>query len=354
MEYQKSVIDSHYHIYGWYNQENREFWDTTEEYCKGRNFRSINLNALPSVEWDVSNNIIVALYKLRHPDIYAHGGLIYDTYPVPAVMTKGMDPLQQYRELMEIGFDGVKMLETKPTELKVVGRPICDALFEGYLAAAEEDGTHLVWHVADPLPFWDPVNPPPGCVENGWFYGDGTFPSKEEIYRQVLTVLDRHPRLNVTFAHFFFMSDEIQRLEEIFEKYPNVNVDLTPGTEMYDSFGKDPAFFQDFFTRRADRVEFGTDTCDGCTGTAKWNIADTVYRFLSTDEAFDAWGYRVKGMKLENAALEKILKGNFLRRVGEQPKSINPTALKAYIAKYRHLIQDGHIQANIDAEAAKL
>ena len=355
MKYRMPVVDSHYHIYDWFGVDGREFWDSTLDYCNARDFKTININALPSVKRDVSNNIIAALYKLRHPGIFAHGGLTYEAYPVPEVLPPEMDPLTQYKELMEIGFDGIKMLEAKPTEIKAIGRLVCDKLYEPFFAAIERDGTHMVWHSGDPDSFWDPAQAQPWQIERGWFYGDGTYPTYEEIYAQVDAVLEKHPNLNVTFAHFFFLSGDPLRLErDYFAKYPNVNVDLTPGVEMYGSFGKDPAYFRDFFTRYADRIEYGTDCSNHRTIESNMDTCDPVYAFLTTDADMEHWSYRFKGLNLEEKVLEKILGGNFLRRVSETPKPINQEALKAYAAKYRHLIRDERVRALIDEELAAI
>lgn len=353
MEYKKPIIDGHYHNFDWYNHGNRDFFQATEEYMQVVNCRSININALPSGERDVSNNIMAALFKLRHPHVYANGGLVYDTYPVPAVLTAGMETETQYQELMEIGFDGVKMLETKPTLLKVLGRGVDDPIYEALFAAAERDGTHMVWHVGDPATFWDPELAPPDCIENGWFYGDGTYPSLEEIYSQVLTVLDRHPKLNVTFAHFFFMSDNPKRLAKIFAKYPNVNVDITPGSEMYHNFEKDRAYFRDFFTRYADRIEYGTDCSDEGNASNYAAHVSVITRFLTTEELITDWSADFSGIGLDEPVLDKIFSENYLRRAGHQPKPINIAALKAYVAKYRHLVRDPRVLANIDEELQK-
>ena len=353
MEYKKPMIDSHYHIFDWCNHENRDFFQATEAYLQAVHCRSININALPSVERDVSNNIMAALFKLRHPNVYAHGGLIYDVYPVPSVVTAGMESEVQYRELMEIGFDGVKMLETKPTEMKVIGRGVDDPIYEGLFAAAERDGTHMVWHVGDPATFWDPELAPPDCIENGWFYGDGTFTPLEEIYSQVLTVLDRHPKLNVTFAHFFFMSDDPERLAQIFARYPNVNVDITPGSEMYHNFEKDRAYFREFFTRYADRIEYGTDCSEEGNVTNYRNHVSVITRFLNTEERITDWNAGFSGINLDEQVLDKIYFENYLRRAGQQPKPINVAALKDYVSKYRHLVRDINVLSNIDAELQK-
>lgn len=354
MKYSRDVIDSHYHIHTLYGGKDGEFWRNMEEYQSSRGFRAVNLAAMPLVDYDASQNMISALYKMKHPGTYAHGGLTYDTYPVPDKMPEGMDFLTQYKELMEIGFDGIKVLETKTAELKIMDRPICDEVYEEFFAAAERDQTHFIWHVADPETNWDREKILPEFIEAGWFYGDGTYPTQEEIFRQVYAVLDRHPKLNVTFAHFFFRSHFPEQLEAMFEKYPNVNVDLTPGREMYEAFGERRTYFRDFFTRYADRIEYGTDAHDVKPLEYNYMRSDIVYRFVTTDEVLEGWDYRFQGLKLDNDAADKILCGNFVRRVSEVPKPINKAALKAYIAKYRHLIRDEELRKRIDEEAARL
>ena len=355
MAFNHKVVDGHFHLYNWYSSvDGRDFKAVTDEYRANRNFAAMNINALPSVKWDVGNNIIAALYKLWNPDVFAHGGLVYESYPMPDVVSPGFDPLTQYQELMAIGFDGIKMLETKPTELKAIGKFVDDEVYEPFFAAAEKDGTHMIWHVVDPENNWDINKVHPGALAAGWFYGDGTYPSQEEIYQQVFRVLDRHPDLKVTFAHFFFMSRFTDRLEEVFRRFPNANVDLTPGVEMYGAFGERREFFRDFFIRYADHISYGTDNSDHATLEANLTKCDTVYEFLATDKHFDIWDYQFQGLALPDETVEMIASGNFFRRVADKPKAIDPKALKEYIAKYRHLIRDDRIRANVDEQAKLL
>lgn len=344
------IIDSHFHIYEWDNDEFGNFYKATERYIEDGDFCTININALPSVERDVSNNILVALFKLRHPAAYAHGGLIYETYPLSADYAKSTDSAAQYRELMQIGFDGIKLLETKPSQQKVIGSTIDSEYYEGMFELAEKDGTHFVWHVADPPYFWDPEKAPKSAFESGWFYGDKAFPSCEDIYRQVFRVLERHPMLNVTFAHFMFLSAHPERVEEIFEKYPNVNFDITPASEIYEDFAESYSDYRNFFSKYSDRIEYGTDCSDQRRLCDKLYNARIVRDFLATDKLDEIWGFPLRGIKLDDTALDNILCNNFLRHMGKKPKPINTTALKEYFEKYRHLITDKNIERKIEKE----
>lgn len=359
-KYPHSVIEGHYHIELFRNERGEDMYQTTRAYLDCRGFRSLNVCALPCLHeapyTGVEANLLAALCKLRLPQIYIHGGLFYPQFPLTAPMPEGTDFLTQYRALMEIGFDGIKLLEGKPTEAKPIGKPISDPLYDPFFAQAEADGTHFVWHVADPHIFWDPEKAPDYCHAWGWYYGDGSYPSIETIYRSVMAVLERHPRLKVTFAHFFFLSDDMPQLLEILDRFPNVNIDLTPNMSMYRAFGKDPAYFREFFTRYADRVLYGTDACDVNTQADNEILADTVYEFLTapTDRAFSVKGYNYRGMGLEGDVLHKILCQNFLDRVGQTPRPINVDALRAYWSKYRCYAQSKEIAAQVDAELEKI
>ena len=353
MKFDREVIDSHIHPRDLYPRSGRDCRDTLKEYQDSRGFQAINLTAIPSCGRDVRVNIAAAIFKLRYPENYIHGGLLYDTYPVVGQMPEGMDFLTQYRELMEIGFDGIKMIEAKPNCAKLIGRAVTDEIFDPFFDAAEKDGTHMIWHVADPEVNWDVTKILPEHLKRGWFY-DESFPTQEALFEQVYTVLDRHPNLNSAFAHFFFRSHFPEQVEIMFRKYPNVAVDLTPGREMYEAFGERREYFRDFFTRYADRIVYGTDADDEKELKYNNQRSDTVYDFLTTDKELHEWNYTFKGLKLEAEAADKILCGNFRRRVSEKPKPMNREALKAYVKKYRHLIASDESRRRIDEEMDKL
>ena len=356
MHYHHSVLDGHYHILlGLSNGAGQDFIESTRAYLQSRNFSSLNICAVPFLaeyQTDVSNNILAALCKLAMPHLYIHGGLVYPETPVPTALPADYDPALQYRELMEIGFDGIKMLETKPAEIRNLGRSMADPLYEDWFAAIERNGTHMVWHVADPGHFWVREYVSDEFVERGWFYGDGTYPTQAQIFEQVETVLSRHPMLKVTLAHFYFHGDTPERLEWLFAKYPNLNVDITPGWEMYAAFARDPAYWREFFTKHAHRIGFGTDTCDENEGSRE--IADIVYRFLTTTDEQEIWGIRFPGIALDDAPLRLILEDNFRRRVGDEPRPINRKTLKRYIEKYSHLIRNADLRAYIEEAGRQL
>lgn len=351
----EKIIDGHLHIEGIYNENGEHFLNGFEEYRKRCNLNALNIAALPSGERDVSNNILIAFYKLAHPQDFAHGGLVYTDYPAPNPAPQGMSPLEQYYELMEIGFDGIKMLEGKPQLHKKVGIPLCDAYFDEFFDAIEKDGTHLLFHVNDPEEFWDPAHATEELRRLGWFYGDGDYASNEEVYRQIFAILEKHPTLCATFAHFFFYSKTPQKLEEMFEKYPNTAVDVTPGGEMYLSFSASKEYYKEFFKKYSTRVLLGTDsTFPYSTNDMEW-LNDRVYRYFATSDETMAFSNKIlKGINLPHEHKNNIIYNNFVRRVSEKPKKINKEALKKYIEKYKHLIEKEEYRAEVERLAKEM
>ncbi|MBQ8393425.1 MAG: amidohydrolase family protein [Clostridia bacterium] len=325
----RKIIDSHLHISKWGQEDFISCFDKYKE-----KVHSINICAIPIRQSNICNNIMVGFYKLAHPDTYIHGGIELIEIPIDN-MPKDMDAVAQYRELMEIGFDGIKMLEGKPTEHKRIGRNLNHPSLNRLYREMERDGTHLLMHVNDPDEFWDPDRAPDWAVKNGWAYLDGTYSSFEEIREQTVKILEDHPNLSMTLAHFFFCSKEPKILEELFSLYTNFCVDLTPGGEMYVEFEKNYSYYKDFFNKYSDRLIFGTDrSYMGDEEYASW-LFNVVTTFIGTDKTVKSFDDKeLKGLSLTQDKIDNILFANFERRVGKSPKPMCKEKLRSYIEKY--------------------
>ncbi|MBO5110786.1 MAG: amidohydrolase family protein [Clostridia bacterium] len=333
----EKIIDTHLHIEAWENAEG-SFLHCFEPHKRDANLHTVNICAVGSAKTLVTNNIMVGFYKLAHPDTYIHGGVNHFCPPTEEA-TEGLDLVTQYRELMEIGFDGIKMLEGKPNYHKFIGGDMNAPALDRLYGEIERDGTHLVIHVNDPVDFWDPSKASPEAIERGWFYGDGTYATSEELYRQAAVMLENHPKIKATFAHFFFSAKEPERVVSMLEAYPNVAVDLTPCPELYPVFEEMRGYYQDFFPRYSDRVMLGTDgTFPSLTHTHVWCI-ETLYSYIATTNTRMAFcDVPLTGIGMTGEAKENILWRNFERRIGKEPKPLCTKAFKDYIDKYRSYI----------------
>ncbi len=326
------MIDGHIHVY------TDKCIDYFFDYKTKNSFDAIcvaclcNLNK--SMENDPAQNILAAIMKCIDPNgIYALGGLVYPKFPVTSAPMGKYDFADQAKEFMEIGFDGIKMLENKPTTRKLTALSTCDPMYDGFYKYLEDNSIAVISHVADPETFWDYDLAPEFSHTEGWFYGDGTFLSKEEIYGEVRQTLIKFPKLRVTFPHFFFLSDHIDEARKLLEKHPNVNLDITPGREMYDNFTRHYDEAKAFFNDYSDRIIFGTDMTSTQFQGAPEDMIAAITRFLSTEDEFSYWDFDIKGIGLSKDKCDAILHNNFCKNLSAKPRPINKDALKKYIGR---------------------
>jgi len=277
---------------------------------------------------NINQNVLGALFKAVAPDrVYWFGGLHHQR---PVVDPARPDFAAQLRRVREMGCDGIKFIEGKPTVYKMLGTPLNDPLYDEFYAMMAAEQIPLLFHVADPTRYWDAERVSDNIRARGWFYGDGAFPSREELYKQIDDVLARFADLPVIFAHFYFVEDDIERADELLTRYPKVSFDLTPGWTMYACFTRAPEAWREFFIRHQDQILFGTDSSGGKSpiGWEKLTVARyRVWRmraFLETDkEVLHENGEFFQGIHLPRDVVEKIYHGNFRRHAGEKPRPGN-------------------------------
>lgn len=256
--------------------------------------------------------------------------------------------------LIAMGCDGIKMLEGKPQMRKMHPIPDFDApVWDAFWAWAEEKQVPILMHINDPENFWDAANAPAFAVQQGWLY-DESYVNNEAQYAQMLAVLARHPRLCISFAHFFFMSAQLDRLAAILDEYENVRVDLTPGIEMYENFSRDIDAARAFFARYQRRIIYGTDIGGRCVLMGEGRAFDTaentrrgeiVRCFLAGTEpctiASDGHflvnrpAFTLRPLALGADALADILSGNFERFAGAAPRAVDAAAVRRECALLR-------------------
>ncbi|MEN6595566.1 MAG: hypothetical protein ABFC31_11550 [Clostridiaceae bacterium] len=289
----------------------------------------------------------VLCYKLLHPETtYAFGCLdctVYERDPLHC----GRRFVRRAKQLLAMGCDGVKLLEGKPTMRRVFPIPDFDSPgWEPFWAYAEQTRLSILWHVNDPEQYWNPEAISDYAKSSGWGYGEQDV-NNEQQYRQVRAVLERHPKLSVTFAHLFFLSANLPRLAEWLDRFPSMRVDLTPGIELYENLSKNPEETRAFFIRFADRIQLGTDIGGravlGGSVTAL-DEAESLRRVEIINAFLEGNGERLieadgrylirtkpfvlRGLGLGTELLEKICRNNFLAFAGESPHMVRVPALK--------------------------
>lgn len=284
----------------------------------------------------VCNPLALYAKTLAPGRIYALAGLRYTLQDQPQEL------LEQARFLMSCGFDGFKMI-CKPNARRKMNIRMDDPLFEAFFAEAERQQWPILYHVGDPAEFWDPEKAPDWCRANGWYYGDEPhLPAYEGLYEEVEGFMKKHPLLRITFAHFFFLSWNLERLDALFQHYPNVRVDVTPGREMYVDFAANPEKTRAFFAKHKGRLMLGTDNdarngeermAAEKAGTAKLERLRTFYE---TDRCSN-WGTeQLRGIRLPEDVLHALYEGAFDAFMGGRtPHMVNRDQAKELCRQLR-------------------
>ncbi len=321
------IIDAHVHLAN---------TSAIEGFQKLMNSFNISMLNIACIMRQPYTNMAAFLFKAMSPDrIYVSAGLDYDNY---VSQNKRTDFKKQAEQLMGLGADGMKMIEGKPNMRKKTGIPLDSDIYDDYYAYLEKNEIYILFHVADPEEFWDEDKCPESAKKMGWFWGDGTYPAKEELYRESENVLKKFPSLKVIFPHFYFLSADIDRAANFLDKWHKVSFDITPGSEMYYNFCAKQGEWQEFFIEYQDRIIFGTDNDASSNESIKWsgdNIQN-VRKALETDEDI----FEGKGLKLDKDVLKKIYADNFQKYAGKTPKQVNFAEVMQECNKIIDVIKD--------------
>lgn len=284
---------------------------------------------------------LMAKYKYPHR-FYVFTSLDPSLY-FRAPKTLGREMAKHVKRMLRCGCDGVKLIEGKPSMRKMMPIPDFDKeCWEPFWSYMEENRVPILWHVNDPQEYWHPEQVSEYRRKMGDVYDD-SFVGYEQQYAQVFRVLERHPRLKIIFAHFFFMSGQLERLGKLLDTYPNIMVDMTPGSEMYRILSADHENAQAFFKKYYQRILYGTDAGARCVMVqlmSGFHLRENLERvklingFFSpeTDELHENDGFylldvepfRFRGLDLTEEELDHIFCKNFENFVGAVPAPVNP------------------------------
>ncbi|MDR3051520.1 MAG: amidohydrolase [Oscillospiraceae bacterium] len=328
------MIDSHFHIRG--DGDLETLLSVSTEIQAALGLDGVCVAAIPA--WDaasVGQNVLCALYKALHPRCYAYAGLDHDT-PNADVGPDGF--LRQAQRFVRMGFDGFKSIEAKPTARRALGVGLDDARYADFWAYLAQRRAPVLWHVADPEENWRRATCDPFAIASGWCYEDEGFASKETLYGETERVLARNPKLNVVFAHLYFLGADQPRVRAFLDAHPHARIDVTPGSEMYGHFDRDRDAWRDFFNRYADRVLFGTDNGWGDDTSPAQKVVDGCQKillldaFFSTDAPVTLWrGTPQRGLALPEPTLRRMYRDNFLAmHGGAGPRALDVPLAAAY------------------------
>ena len=270
--------------------------------------------------------------KTKYPNLFYAGGSMPWGFSPESVNQLKIDWKKYINELIEVGFDGVQEIGSKPRlrdRRITLDNPHLDDLW----SACENFDFAVLLHVADPEEFWDEKLIPNWAKAQDWGYYKGDWPTKKELYTEMENILNNHPDLKAVLCHFYFMSADLEKASDFFDRHEKAHFDLSLGIELMHNISHRRDEYRDFFIKYSNRILYGTDI--GMSKTIQEHLTRIwlLRNFLESNEEFflpltaDSLLTRYKepfiGLNLPKATLSKIYYKNFQRLWGRRPRKID-------------------------------
>lgn len=188
-------------------------------------------------------------------------------------------------EAVRLGAGGLKLLKSLGLEIRDADGTLIapdDPRFDPVWQRAGELGVPVLWHCADPLAFFQPINEHNERYEElarhpEWSFHGGDFPSHAELIAAQLRVIGRHPETTFICAHMANLPEDLAQLGEALDQHPNMYVETSARVA---ELGRQPYTTREFFLKYADRILFGTD------GPGTVDKLRPHFRFLETKDEY--------------------------------------------------------------------
>ena len=118
-------------------------------------------------------------------------------------------------------------------------------------------------HVGDPKAFWLPYDDTNERWtelkdHRSWWFGDpGIHPPRMELLEALNRVIERHPETTFVCVHFANNPEDLDWVEQSFDRYPNMHADLA--ARIPELGRHDPTRVRRLFEKHQDRILFATD-----------------------------------------------------------------------------------------------
>lgn len=189
-------------------------------------------------------------------------------------------------------------------------------------------GVPVLWHVADPVSFFQPVDRRNERLEELLRWRQHQAGGKDGFRRllaSIETVLASHPTTRFVAAHGLY-PENVGHLAAMFERYPNLFVDIA---WVHLQLGRQPRAARQLLIDHPDRVLFGTDVFPLRQAQLRiyFRFLETADEYFSyTDEPLPSSGrWNIYGLNLPTEALENLYSANANVLLGNQTSRALPT-----------------------------
>lgn len=208
----------------------------------------------------------------------------------------------------EISDKGAGFVRDAATQLHI-DDPRLDPLLE----KAADLKLPINFHAADPIWMYEKMDEKNDLLYEAYYY---RLDNKKGIlgHKEVLATLEKaiqkHPRTTFIACHFMNLTYDLNRLGELFDRYPNLYADCSQREAYIASI---PRFSRQFIEKYADRMVWGTDQ-----GFSLPMYRNSFHILETEDEHFYAWDvsntrWCLYGIGLSDKTLKKLYRDNALK-----------------------------------------
>ena len=183
-------------------------------------------------------------------------------------------------------------------------------------------GIPVFVHTGDPAEFFEPLDfenerwLEMALFPNRRFNDRSRFPEFSELMEERDRMLERHPNTTWVLAHMSWYTQDLGRLGELFDRFPNVYAEV--GAVLYD-LGRQPRFARDFFVKYQDRILFGKDSFQPDEYPYYWRVFETEDEYFDYYRDYHAF-WKLYGLGLPDEVLRKVYYENAFRIIPDMPK----------------------------------
>ncbi len=184
-------------------------------------------------------------------------------------------------------------------------------------------GIPVFIHTGDPAEFFEPLDfenerwLEMALFPNRQFNDRSRFPTFEDLMAERDRLLAKHPNTTWVLAHMSWYTQDLGKLGELFDRYPNVHGEV--GAVLYD-LGRQPRFARAFFEKYKDRILFGKDSFQPDEYPYYWRVFETEDEYFDYYRNYHAF-WQLYGMGLPDDVLKALYYENAVRIIPNMPTS---------------------------------
>lgn len=238
------------------------------------------------------------------------------------------EAVRQLEEDVKNGANGLKIYKSlglRNNDINGNRIAIDDPRLDPIWAKCGELGIPVIIHAADPKPFWDAHD------ENNerWLElklrpgrkRTATDPAPfDQIIAEQHNIFAKHSNTTFINAHMGWMANDLKKLGEHLNKYPNVNVGIGA---VIAELGRQPRMAKKFFESYQDRVLFAKDAYNKEEFYTYFRVLESEDEYFPYYKKYHAF-WRMYGLGLSDEVLKKLYYKNALRIIPNIDKSQFP------------------------------